>query len=361
MKKVLIVITTAFVPTGGLSTVMLNYYRNMDKTGLKIDFCSTNEPEKSLIDELHSEGSEYFKLPSRKKLLSYFITLVRLCRRYDIIHINANSATAALELLCAYCGKVKVRIIHNHNSKTQHPILNKILLPLYNRLYTMAIACSNEAGEWLYGKGNFIILNNAIDLKKYTYSHDKRKELRQDLKVNDECIVIGNVGKLVEAKNHTFQLEAFNEYHKYAPNSKLIFVGEGDLRNQIESRIKDLHLEDSVIMAGLRNDVPALLQAFDIFLFPSIYEGMPLSVVEAQASGLPCYVSTNVTDLINIGEDVAQLQLDKGPKYWAKQMLGLDLKKDRQDRCLKNKVLITKAGYNIKEEAKTLRSIYLNS
>lgn len=361
MKKVLIVITTAFVPTGGLSTVMLNYYRNMDKTGLKIDFCSTNKPENSLVDELHSNGSEYFKLPPRKKLFLYFHALVRLCRQYDIIHINANSATASLELLCAYCANVKVRIIHNHTCRTQHPILNKILLPLYNRLYTRAIACSNEAGEWLYGKGNFIILNNAINLERYTYNPTKRKELRTNLKVDDDCIVIGNVGKLMKAKNHDFQLDVFNEYHKANRNSKLTFVGEGELRRQIESKIKELHLEDSVILTGLRNDVPNLLQAFDIFLFPSIYEGMPLSVVEAQASGLPCYVSTNVTDLIDIGEDVVQLSLNKGAEYWAKRMLDFDVTKERKDRCIKNNELITEAGYNIKEEAKTLRSIYLNS
>lgn len=361
MKKILIVITTAFVPTGGLTTVMLNYYRNMDKSSLKIDFCSTNKAEKSLIEELHSNGSEYYQLPPRKHIISYFNSLVNLCRNYYVVHVNANSATASLELLCAYCSGVKVRLVHNHNSRTNHKIINSLLLPFYKHLYTQAIACSNEAGEWLYGKGNFIILNNAIDLNKYTFRSDVRKRMRNSFGFKDDEIIIGNVGKLVEAKNHLFQIEVFNYYHKQKPNSKLILVGEGPLRPSIEDKIKVLKLEDSVILAGLRYDVPDILQALDIFLFPSIYEGMPLSVVEAQATGLPCFVSSNVTSLVNIGKDVFQISLSMGADKWSKTILNFKSDTNRLDRCHQNRTLITEAGYNIVKEAKTLRSIYLKS
>ena len=147
--KILVVITTAFTSTGGLTTVMMNYYRAMNKEGLKIDFASTNVPSQSLLDEIHVEGSEYYQLPPRKKIVSYFYRLRRLCKNYDLLHVHGNSSTSVLELMAANWAGVKRRIVHNHTSRSQHPWINLLLHPFFLMSYTKAIACSDAAGEWL--------------------------------------------------------------------------------------------------------------------------------------------------------------------------------------------------------------------
>lgn len=358
MKKVLAIITTAFTPVGGLTSVMMNYYRVLDKSKVHIDFCSTNVPSQSLLDEIQNYGSKYYRMPKRRNVVSYMLQLSRLCRGYDIVHIHANSATAVLELLSAKMGNVSCRIVHNHNSRTQHRLINALVKPIYLDLYTKAVACSEEAGAWLYGKGNFSVLRNAINVDRFRFNSVKRVQIRHEWNIKDEEFVIGHVGKYVEAKNHVFLIKLFGIYHTSHPQSKLMLVGDGELRADIEQAIQDNNVKDCVVLTGLRQDIPDLLQVFDVFVFPSIYEGMPLSVVEAQASGLPCLVSDAVTSLVNIGEDVTQLSLVKGADYWADYIDCINSRKTRIDRCKENYRLITEAGYNITNEADSLMKLY---
>lgn len=166
--KILVVITTAFTSTGGLTTVMMNYYRAMNKEGLKIDFASTNVPSQSLLDEIHVEGSEYYQLPPRKKIVSYFYRLRRLCKNYDLLHVHGNSSTSVLELMAANWAGVKRRIVHNHTSRSQHPWINLLLHPFFLMSYTKAIACSDAAGEWLFGNKQYQILRNAIKVSCFS-------------------------------------------------------------------------------------------------------------------------------------------------------------------------------------------------
>lgn len=358
MKRILTIFTTAFTPTGGLTTVMMNYYRAMNKENLIIDFTSTNNPPQVLIDEIHSYGSKYYKLPKRTNIITYFISLKNLCRNYDLIHIHANSATAILELQAAKWAGIKRRIIHNHSSRTQHKLLNQLLLPLYRKSYTSAIACSNEAGIWLYGKNNFTILHNAINAERFKFDQTKRNKIRHELKISDEEYIVGHVGKFMEAKNHPFLIRTFKNYHILHPNSRLLLVGDGELRPLIEHEIKINGISDSVILTGLRSDIPDLLQAMDIFLFPSIYEGMPLSVIEAQASGLPCIISNSVTNLVNIGKDIIQLSLNEDITHWVEQLDQTKYKLLREERSIQNINLIAQKGYNITTEAERLTNIY---
>ena len=356
MKKVLIVITTAFTPTGGLTTVMMNYYRVLPHNTYQMDFCSSNVAQKVLLDELHQNGSYYFQLPKRENIIRYFISLRQLCRQYDVVHINANSATASLELLAAKQAGVRNRIVHNHTSKTLHPILNFLLLPFYRTLYTTAIACSKEAGEWLYHT-DFKILKNAIDTKRFFFDKNMRSRIRKQYGISEKEVVIGHVGKFYEPKNHSFLIDIFAEYHLLNPSSMLLLVGDGILRKIIEERCERLKISNVVIMPGLKPNAQDFLQAMDIFLFPSLYEGMPLSVVEAQSSGLPCFVSDAVTDSVCIGEDVFRLPLGKGKRYWAKKMNRFSLS-DRSHRAGRNKELIKVAGYDIHSEGKVLLEFY---
>lgn len=181
--KILVTITTGFTLVGGLASVMMNYYRVLTKTNLNIDFCCSNEPPQVLLDEIHANGSEYYQLPNRKNVLAYFFALKQLCRGYDAIHVHANSATAVIELQAARWAGIKKRIIHNHSSRCQHNVLNQLFLSLYRRSFTQAIACSNEAGEWLYGREGFIILRNAINAKRFKFDEVKRLTMRSGFRL----------------------------------------------------------------------------------------------------------------------------------------------------------------------------------
>ena len=357
--KILVVITTAFTSTGGLTTVMMNYYRAMNKEGLKIDFASTNVPSQSLLDEIHVEGSEYYQLPPRKKIVSYFYRLRRLCKNYDLLHVHGNSSTSVLELMAANWAGVKRRIVHNHTSRSQHPWINLLLHPFFLMSYTKAIACSDAAGEWLFGNKQYQILRNAIKVSCFHYDVSVRQQIRQLLGISDSTFLVGHVGKFMDAKNHPFVIAVFAEIHRLIPNSKLLLVGDGPLRGMVETAVKNLHVEDCVILVGLRSDIPQLLQSFDVFMLPSFYEGMPLSVLEAQAAGLPCFISNCITKDVEIGEDVMSLSLQNIPRIWAKYIIDYSKDHTRRERCIKNCGLLTVAGYNIEKEADELRKIYL--
>lgn len=358
MKKILIVITTAFVPTGGLATVMMNYYRNINKYNLKIDFASTNEAPEVLIDELAQHGSYYYNLGKRSNIIFYFFRLCQLCRNYDVVHINGNSATAAIELLAAWMAGVKVRIDHNHTTKTGHRIIHNILLPLFRRLYTHGLACSEEAGLWLFGKEKFKVLNNAIDTEKYRFSPVLREKYRQDWGIPNDNVVIGHVGKMNAPKNHFKLLEVFAEYHKTHKKSKLLCVGYGELRNKLECRIDELGLQSAVILTGLRTDIPGFLSAMDVFVFPSKFEGLGLAVIEAEASGLPCLLSDRVPQDVYLSSCMKSISLEAPSSEWADVIDSLKVG-DRERHCLENIGSITKAGYNITTEAGKLREMYL--
>lgn len=362
MKRILVVITTAFVRTGGLTSVMMNYWRAMDKTGFSFDFASTNNIDDLLCEEISKEGCHYYQLPPRKNVLEYYNELRKLCicKGYDVIHVHANSATSVIELLAAKLAGVPKRIHHNHTSKTQHPYLNKVLLPLFKHSYTDAVACSDAAGEWLFGKGNYIVLPNAIDIDKFKYDSQTCKLIREEFKIEKNDFVVGHIGKFMDAKNHEFLIKVFAQYHVKHPQSKLMLVGDGEWRPRIERWVSESGCSDAIILAGLRSDIPSIVQAFDIFVFPSVYEGLPLTVLEAQASGLPSIISSNVTNTVNVGCDVVMKNLTDGVESWAAAIDRLDYRMSREERSFINQKLITHAHFNIKNEANKLLNIYLN-
>ena len=213
MKRILVIITTAFTATGGLASVMLNYYRSLDKKGVQIDFASTNTITPDLNDEIQKNGSKYYQLPQRKNIIRYWKAVKCLSRNYDVVHLHANSSTAVIELSAAKAAGVVKRIHHNHTSKTQHPVINALLHPFFMHSYTDAIACSQLAGDWLFGKNNYKILRNAINIAKFEYNNEARVLIRNEFGIKEEDFVVGHIGKFMDAKNHEFLIKVFAEYH----------------------------------------------------------------------------------------------------------------------------------------------------
>ena len=360
MRKVLVIITTGFETCGGLASVMLNYYRVMDKTDLQIDFASVNELDADLKDELIQCNSQYYNLGSRKS--NIFLYVKNLCKvlkdnNYHVIHVNGNSSTMLIELLIALKYKIKKRIAHVHTTKSDYPLIHNILKPIFKKSYTDAIAVSDLAGKWLFDE-HFQVLNNAIDVQHYSYNELVRSQFRKRYQLENK-LVIGNVGKLTDSKNHIFLLNVFKRIKKRITNSVLLIVGGGSLEESLRLEAKKLEIEESVIFLGMQNDTSESLQALDVFVFPSKFEGLGMALIEAQASGLPCVVSNRVPKEANVTESVIYLELENNMEKWIENICTIDID-GRKFRAEKAEKVIAVNGYDIKNEANKLKKIYEN-
>lgn len=361
MKKILIVITTDFVSYGGLTSVMMNYYNAMDKKNIQIDFASTNVVPKNLLSKLYVNNSRYFCLGNRKRsLLKYLFNLVKLLKKekYDVIHVNGNSSTMAIELQTArFCG-IKQRLAHGHTTRTNYPLIHKILTSIFRNSYTIGIAVSNQAGEWLFKKG-YKILNNAIDINHYKFDRQLREQFRNKYNLENK-FVVGNVGKLNPPKNHSYLLRVFSEIKKVKDNAFLIIAGGGELEGQLKKEAYDLGISDFVLFLGMVEDTAPILQAMDVFVFTSVFEGLGMALIEAQASGLRCVCSDVVPKETKVTGLIQYLSLNESPVKWAEiiSLIDFDNRTDVSEEAYKS---ITAAGYNINIEAYKLRKIYLDN
>lgn len=357
-RKISIIITTGFTKYGGLTGVVMNSVRQMDMTKFEINIVSGNEPEEDLLNECKAMGVKYIRIVGRNRTpFRYMCRLKNILELSDVVHVHANSATATIELIAAKLAGVKVRIVQNHTAKCNHKILNFLLKPIFDRLYTSGIACSHKAGDWIFGKGNYQILNNGINTEKYRFNKEDRVNIRSQYGIDDKCICIGHVGKIYQPKNHKFLIGVFNEYHKIINNSKLILVGDGVMRQEIEQYVKELGIDDSVIFAGMQSNVEAFLSAFDVFVFPSLWEGLPLSVLEAQASGLQCFISDTIDRDIAITDVVKMLPIDKGFNYWSDKLPRV-IQNDREKRSQECILKLKDCNYDSKTCASILSKLY---
>ena len=361
MRKILIIITTDFVPFGGLTTVMMNYYRALDKSKYSFDFASTNHDiDHSLLAELRKNGSEYYCLGNRKRnLITYIQNLRNLikAKQYDIIHVNSNSATAAIELLIAKQLNVSKRIVHNHTSECDHKLIHKLLYPAFKHSYTDAVAVSKKAGAWIFPDGVFTVLNNGINTDRYRFSQKKREIIRNRYGVDDKTIVIGHLGKIYKPKNHRFLIDIFEAYHSDVHNSILLLVGDGEMRNEIEQIVLEKGLKNCVIFAGMQKEVENYLSAMDVFVFPSLWEGMPLSVIEAQASGLHCIISDSIDKDVCLTDYIQSLSIEVNPCVWANCIKELQVL-NRVESSQINIQKIKEANYDSNVNSISLENIY---
>ncbi len=289
----------------GITSVIMNYVRKTHEF-VQYDFVLCGQVEKSFADELKSFGSKVFIPPcSRvKKPLNYSSWLKKIIKNngYDVIHVHGNSGTMYFEIHSAKKAGVPVRIAHSHSTSCKYMLAHRALKPLLNRELTHALACSDMAGKWLFRK-SYEVLPNGIDVNKFEYLSEIRKEYRRNLRVDDK-FVIGHVGYMSSEKNHMYLLRIFEKFVKECTDARLLLIGDGKLRPQIESFISEHNLNKYVQLLGKRSDIAQLYQCMDVFVLPSLFEGLPVTLVEAQTTGLHCIVSDTVTKEVNVTQNI---------------------------------------------------------
>lgn len=355
MERILQVVT--YMGRGGIETMLMNYYRRMDREKIQFDFLVHRDFRADFDDEIEALGGRIYRIPPMNPAsASYRKALADFFREhpYRVVHCHLNYMSGVV-LAAAKRAGVPVRIAHAHTAsmapgwKQSVRRLCKHLIPL---TATHCFACSTEAGRAIFGKQPFSILTNAIDAVTFAPDEKLRSEVRAELGLGDAYTVM-HVGRMVYAKNHEFLLDAFRELLNTEPGARLVLVGDGELRSRVGEKAVQLP-EDAVRILGSRTDIPRLLQAADIFAFPSRFEGMPVTMIEAQAAGLPCIKSDTVTNECVVTDLVQSLPIDD-PKVWADAILAA--RGTPRTAVLAD---IQRSGYDITAAAEKLTRFYLN-
>ena len=348
---------------GGAEAMVMNLYRTIDRTQVQFDFIIHTEKKQAYYDEIIALGGKIYHFPAFNglnyfKMMNLWKLFFKDHPEYKILHSHVRSY-ASLYLPIAKNAGLKT-IIHSHNTSSGKGLKAVVKFCLQRGLRKNVdyyFACSDVAGKWLFGEkitkqSNYQVLNNAIDVEKYAYSEMSRKKIRDEFNLKNE-LVVGHVGRFHPQKNHSFLVDIFAEIHKKRPDSVLMLVGTGDLMDSVKEKVTELKLDDSVIFTGSRDDVNELLSAFDVFVFPSLFEGLPVTLVEVQAAGLPCFSSDSVTKEVDFDRKINYISLDNDAVYWADEIINS--KPERLDHS----EAIRKAGYDIQYTVKKLTSFYL--
>ena len=342
---------------GGAETFLMKIYRNLDKNLYQMDFC-VNVNEEGLYDaEIKQMGGKIYHIPSksenRKEFAKQLYNIVKDNEYKNVMRITSNAMGFYDLHIAKKAGAINC-IARSSNSSDGGSLKSKIAHVLGKTLFKKAvdikIAPSNLAAIHTFGKkdyndGKVKILHNGIDFEEYKFSEIARKKIRVELGLNDDQVVVGHIGRFMTQKNHKFLLDVFKEIHKQHNNTVLMLVGDGELKTDIENKAKEYGLIDSVIFTGVRKDVPALLSAIDIFLFPSLYEGMPNTVIEAQASGLKCLISDTITSQVVLTPQITQLPLTN-IQGWVSELNAYI----SQIEQIKNQVIEARKGQRLPKE-----------
>lgn len=365
LKKIRILhIVSSLSIDSGVMGVIMNYYRHIDQNKIQFDFLYFLENEKNHKVEIENLGGICYSLP-KPSVLSYkeYIKFFKLkADNYKAVHLHEIYLNSIILPMAKKFG-INHLITHSHatefSDKKLNDIRNKILCLPINRQATIPLACSKAAGYTAYGKknvdsGKVKIVNNAVNIDKFKFNPNVREKVRSELCIKDK-FVIGHVGRFKEQKNHSFLINVFAELKKKRSNSILMLIGDGPLFENIRKKVKSLNIEDSVIFLGRKNNVQDYFQAMDIFILPSLFEGLPVVGVEAQAAGLPIFMSANITREIGL-LNYAYIELRQSAEYWADKILSVDNKVVRHNSYLG----VVKAGFDINEESKKLEKFYTN-
>ncbi|MDO5548130.1 MAG: glycosyltransferase [Eubacteriales bacterium] len=354
---------------GGVSSFLYNVYTHIDRYQVQFDFLSPNETTYGLYrEEIESAGAQIFELNIRGNILTRKLKLYSRLKKflqnseYQIIHINSGNFFFNLfSVMAARNARIPTRIVHSHNAGdlTTSPIKRmffKLLKPYLEKNATHLWACSRKAAEYMFQSKSLnrvIIIPNGIVTERFTYHEEVRKKIRKEINVEDK-FVVGHVGRFLPQKNHEFLIDIFAEIYKKEPNAVLLLLGQGELENKIRERVNQFELNECVRFLGIRNDIENIYQAMDVFILPSFHEGLPVTGIEVQASGLPIVLSDSITEEVKLTKYVRFLSLTDGASKWADALLAYrDV--NRKDQVKE----IYEAGYDINQVAKRLERFYL--
>lgn len=358
MKRLLCVLSS--MNAGGAETFLMKIYRQLDRNRYQMDFC-VNVPDKCFYeDEIMSMGGRVYRIPAKSQNQKEFARqlgeVVQKNQYTSVLRITSN-AMGFMDLKIAKKAGASICSVRSSNSSDgagwKPWLAHRLGRLLYERYVDVKFAPSDLAAKYTFGKkayneGNVTILHNAVDLNVFRYDEMGRIAVREEFGVERDTLLVGHVGRFMTQKNHGFLLDIFGELLKKKPNSKLLLVGKGELEQQVREQVATMGITEQVIFAGIRSDIPQLMSAMDMFLFPSLYEGMPNTVIEAQATGLPCLIADTITREANITGLVDYLPLSLPAEKWAEASLAKTSQTRKDTHCdfISN-------GYDIRGAANT--------
>ncbi|MEG2381405.1 MAG: glycosyltransferase [Oscillospiraceae bacterium] len=364
MKKVLVV--AGKMHCGGLETMVMNFFRHLDRTQVSFDFMLNYEEPGIFDDEIRKLGGKIFIMPRLlpKNIFKYISSVNKFFKvhkgEYDILHGHITSA-GVIYLIIARIHGIKTRIIHSHYAETKnnkYGRLEKLMLLPLRFCADYYFACSDKAAKFCFGKNiinkpNYKLIKNGIVVEKFLFNPETRLKIRNEMNVSDK-FVICNIGRFEEQKNHEFLLEVFNNVHKIDKDSVLLLIGSGSLLEKSKAKIKSYNLEKAVIIYEYRNDIAEVLQGIDAFVLPSIFEGLPVVGVEAQAAGLKCLFADTITSETDFTGNCEFLSLESPLNTWVEAILAMkNYKRENMKSYIEN------AGYDIKKQTEWLQNFYL--
>lgn len=364
-EPIRIVHNIASLHLGGSQAFVMNMYRNIDRSKVQFDFVVTPETKEGFYDEITNLGGKIFSCPRYKgtnhiQYNKWWDDFFNEHPEYKVIHGHVRS-TASIYLKIAKRHGL-VTIAHSHSTSNGNgisAIVKRIMQLPIRKQADYLFACSDKAGKWLYGEKaitqqNYYMIPNGVDLKRFEFDVNKRNQMRMTLGIKKDMMILGHIGRLSTPKNHKFLLNVFNKYHKINSNSKLLLVGDGELFDCIKEHIDKLNISDAVIMTGSKQNTEDYYQVMDIFVFPSLWEGLPVSVVEAQANGLQCLISDVITHDVDLTDLIQYLPLDE--ELW----LGVIVEAHKKKRMgLTNENIQRLQPFNALTVANKLQEFYL--
>lgn len=355
---------------GGIETFVMNIYRSIDRNEIQFDFLLTQVSGGDYEEEAKSLGANIYHLPARNRgYISYRRSLDSFFHghnNYIAVHEHVSSLTSIEPLFYAKKYGIPVRILHAHSSSIQkslrlhwvHTLLHYLNKPLVHSMATNYLGCSDKALDWMYKytgiRSQAIMIKNGINCDNYVFNENLRNDVRAEFELCDTCFLIGHVGRFIPLKNQIFLVGVMQELCKIMPYAKLMLVGDGDTKKEVQSYVETKNLSDAVIFTGTRSDVARLMQAMDVFVMPSWFEGLPVSLVEAQAAGLPIIASDTISHDSDLSGTILFKSIKDSASDWAKSIVEWKNKLQRPD----NIEAIKQAGFDSRETAKQLVGIY---
>lgn len=357
--------------SGGIERYSINLYKYIDHSRFEVDFITKSNDNDFFDSQFKQMGGHRIGIVESADIykpgyIEYIKKLYKIAKSgYDVAYFNFSNPRMALKYVtvCRFAGIKRIEV-HSHNSEEDNiniikKILNHIGRTYINTVAENRLACSDKAAEWMFGRrireeNKYVCIKNGIETSKYRYNSTIREVYRKIYGIKDDCLVIGHVGRFSTQKNHKFLIEVYRRIVDLNPNSKLVLVGIGETMSAIQDYVNELGMQDNVIFLGEQSNVCDIMQMMDVFVLPSLYEGLPVVGIEAQASGLRCVFSSTVSSEADITGNVLFLELDMSEKEWAKSIVDYsDYIRENTEDKIKN------AGYDIQSTAETVERILL--